>query len=98
MGEVLQTNIFFLITSISVVVFSVFVCAAVYYVIRILRNVARITARVDEKSEEIISDMTHIRTYVVTGKLMRVLADAVLKAFRPKKSRATRTTMPDNEV
>lgn len=70
MTEVLQANIFFVITAVAVVVFTIFLCVAVYYVIKILRAVRNITERIDVGSETIADDMNQLRTYITEGSLI----------------------------
>jgi len=62
MTEILQANIFFFITSIAVIVFTVLLCLAVYQVIKILKTVRRIVDRVEEGTEVIAGDIENIRT------------------------------------
>lgn len=85
MTEVLQANIFFFITSIAVVVFTVLVCVAVYYVIRILRTVGKIVERVDLGSETIAEDISQLRSYIAEGSLMSQIVGLFIKT--KKKSR-----------
>lgn len=70
MTEVLQANIFFAITAAAVVVFTIFLCVAVYYVIKILRTVRSITERIDVGSETIADDMKQLRSYITEGSLI----------------------------
>lgn len=65
MSEVLQTNIFFLITGIAVIVFTVLFSVVLYHTIKILKSVRRIIERVEEGSETIAADIQNIRTYIV---------------------------------
>lgn len=70
MGEILQANIFFIITSIAVVVFTLFLCIILYQVIRILKSIRKIVNRVEEGSELIAEDVSQLRAYVVEGSLV----------------------------
>jgi len=70
MNEILHANIFFFIASIGVVLFSVLVCVALYYIIRILRAVERIVARVERGSDVIAEDVAHLRTYLAERSLI----------------------------
>lgn len=85
MEEVLQANIFFFITSVAVVVFTVLVCVAVYYVIRILRTVGKIVERVDSGSETIAEDISQLRSYIAEGGLISQIVGLFIKT--KKKSR-----------
>jgi hypothetical protein len=67
MSEVLQTNIFFVITSIAVVVLTILLCFVLYHVIGILKNVRDITDRVKRGSEQLAEDAQAVRTFVHEG-------------------------------
>jgi hypothetical protein len=85
MTEVLQANVFFFITAMAVVVFTVFLCVAMYFVIRILRSVRNITERIDEGSETIADDVKQLRQYVVEGSLMSQVIGLFMKTKRSRK-------------
>lgn len=85
MSEVLQANLFFFITAMAVVVFTVFLCVAMYLVIRILRSVRNITERIEEGSETIAEDMKQLRTYVAQGSLMSQIVGMFVKSKRSRK-------------
>ncbi len=90
MSEILQTNIFFAITSASVVLFTVLLCVAIYQVIKILKSIRRIVARIDEGSEVIAEDVSQLRAYVTEGSLVSQVLSFVMgtkarKATRKKK-------------
>ena len=70
MSEILQANIFFIITSVAVVLFTLLVCVAVIHVILILSAIRRIIERVDEGSEHIAEDVSQLREYVMEGSLV----------------------------
>lgn len=69
MTEVLHANIFFLIASIGVVMFTILVCIALYHVVRILRSIRTIIQRVEDGSETLAEDVSQLRSYVVSGSL-----------------------------
>ncbi len=89
MSETLQANIFFLITSIAVGVGTIFVCAILYYIVRIMRRIDHITKRIDERSEVIADDLARARAYVVQGKLLRALGATLGRMFRASSRRAS---------
>lgn len=89
MSETLQANIFFLITSIAVGVGTIFVCAILYYVVRIARRIDNITRRIDERSEVIADDLARARAYVVQGKLLRALGAMLGRMFRASTRRSS---------
>ncbi len=85
MTEVLQANLFFFITAVSVVVFTVFLCVAMYFVIKILRSVNNITERIDEGSETIAEDIKQLRNYVAQGSLISQIIGLFVKSKRSRK-------------
>ena len=94
MNEILQANVFFFITSISVVLFTLLLCVAVYQAIRILKSIRRIVDRIDEGSEMIADDMENLRTFVVEGSLVSQLVSFFLgnrNAFSRTKKRKSKT-------
>lgn len=84
MTEFLEANIFFFITSVAVVVFTIFLCVAMYFVIRILRSVKNITERIDEGSESIADDIKQLRQYVAQGSLISQIIGLFVKSKRSK--------------
>jgi hypothetical protein len=92
MSEVLQANIFFIITSIAVVVFTLLVCVALYHVIKILRSIRKIIDRVDQGSELIAEDVAQLRAYVVEGSLV----SQIMSFFLGSKSRTRRRVKDSN--
>jgi hypothetical protein len=80
MSEVLQTNIFFFITSVAVVLFTLLLCIAVYQIIRILRIVRGIIERIDAGSETIAEDLAAAREYFKEGTFFSHLMSVILGA------------------
>lgn len=61
MTEVLQANIFFMITSVAVIIFSMLLCVLLYQVIKIVKSIRRIVARVESGSEILAEDLSDLR-------------------------------------
>jgi len=105
MSEVLQANVFFFITSIAVVVFSVLVCIAVYYVIKILKTIRRITDRIDEGTETIAEDVSHVREFFTSGSMFSHILGILVnmsgygpgRRNTPHRTRRSRTTKKDKD-
>lgn len=85
MTEVLQANLFFFITAVAVIVFTIFLCVAMYFVIKILRSVGNITERIDEGSETIAEDIKQLRTYLAEGSLISQIIGMFIKSKRARK-------------
>lgn len=62
MSEFLKMDIFFFVTTVAVVIVGALVGVALYYVIRILRNVEHVSERVAEESDNIRSDLQELRS------------------------------------
>lgn len=73
MSEVLHANIFFVITSAAVVLFTILGCIVLYQVIKIVRSLRRIIERVEAGSEEIAEDISDLRSFVLEGSLLSQL-------------------------
>jgi len=61
MEEILKADIFFFISSIFVVIISVVLLIALYYLIKILRDVKEISKNVNNESRLIIEDIDNVR-------------------------------------
>lgn len=97
MTEVLQANIFFLITGIAVIVFTLLLCVALYHLIKILKSVRRVMDRIEVGSEIIADDMAHFRAYFaeqspIARLIRKVFGSGDPDMHAPKRSRPTRST------
>ena len=92
MSEFLYTNVFFIITSVAVITFTIFLCIAMYFVIKILRTVRKIVDRVDTGSETIAEDIAQLRSYVAEGSLM----SHIVGLFVGSKRRRRKKTEEEN--
>jgi len=86
MTEVLHANIFFVITSIAVVIFTVLICVLLFYVIKIVKAVRRIVDRVEAGSEVLAEDLDHLRSSFNVATLMQF----VMRFVPGMKSKQTR--------
>lgn len=100
MSEVLHANIFFFISSVATVLFTVLLCVALYHIIKILKSIRTIVERVEEGSEVIAEDIEHIRSFVLEGSLMsqiiRFFMGGVSGAKKTRK-RSKRSSKDDEE-
>lgn len=71
MSEVLHANIFFLITSVAVVVFTILTCILLYQVIKIVKSVRRIVERVESGSEVLAEDLEEIRASINPARIFQ---------------------------
>ena len=79
MSDILQANIFFFITAISVVVISGFVGVLLYYCIGIAKDVRAIAAKVRKASDGLEQDFDSLRAQVKTeGVKLRGIVDLLI--------------------
>ena len=64
MNEVLHANIFFFITSVAVILVTIFIAWGLYYIVGILKNVRDITERVDQETIELGADIKALRATI----------------------------------
>jgi len=94
MTEVLQANIFFIITAFAVVVCTILVCIALFHIIKLLKSFRRIVARVEEGADAISEDMHTLRTQMAEGgvvqKFFRFLFTRTKSSHNDKKNSTRR--------
>ena len=61
MAEAVHADIFFFITAVSVVILTIVLAIALYYVVLILRDVRAVTAKVRKASDELEGDFEALR-------------------------------------
>ena len=87
MNEILQTNVFFVITSIAVVLFTLLVCVLLFHLIKITKSIRRIVDRVEAGSEVLADDLENIRTSLNATKLVKLVMSFV-PGSKPKRRSA----------
>jgi 5-bromo-4-chloroindolyl phosphate hydrolysis protein len=66
MNDFLQMDIFFVVTTAAVVVITILFALALFYVVRVLRNVDQVMRNISEESGLIREDIAVLRTNVRT--------------------------------
>lgn len=102
---VLQTNIFFYITSAAVIVVTLLLLVALYFVIRILRNVRDITDTVKEGADSLTTGIKEMRRTVVEGgakilpiaSILMKAADHFTEHKKTRKSKRKKKVDEDDE-
>ena len=61
MDELLQTNVFFFITSLATIIISVGICILLYFLIPLVRDVRDIVAKFRTAAEEVEGDFEKLR-------------------------------------
>jgi hypothetical protein len=92
---VLETNIFFYITSVAVVIVTVLVAIGLYYIIGILRNIRDVSDRVRRGSEQFAEDVNEFREAIKEdGATVRHIFALIMRGAgwfpSPAKKRGTR--------
>lgn len=93
MSEVLHANIFFFITSVAVVIFTILCCVVLFYVIKIVKAVRRIVERIEEGSEVIAEDISQLRKFFAEGSLV----SHIIGIFMNTRSRRSRREGEDED-
>ena len=91
MNDVLHANIFFFITSISVIVLTLLLAWAMYYVVGILKNLRDISDRIDRSSLELEADVRQLRSSIheqgVKLSTFYHFFKKMIESFGPKKKK-----------
>lgn len=91
MDIVLQTNIFFYITSAAVILVTILFLFVLWYVISILRNVRDISEKAKKGTDALVEDLGELRKNVKKdGTKARQVIAFFLQLIVPKKKRAKR--------
>jgi len=91
MTEILQTNIFFLITSVAVVAVTILVAVALFYLVSILRDVKDISGRIKRGSEIVGKDLSALRmVFKREGGKTQTIFTTFLDRFQPKKKKGVK--------
>jgi|GEM_PF-933593 len=67
MSEVLQANIFFMITGIAVIVFTALLCVLLFHAIRLTKSLRRITEQIEQGVETVSEDVQSLRAHLASG-------------------------------
>jgi hypothetical protein len=96
MNEILHANIFFVIASLATICFCVLISIVLYHLIKIMQSIRAILTRVEEGSEIIAEDLSHLRAAIMEGGIVARLIGLFFgssKKSGPKRKRTfTRTS------
>ena len=82
MKNIIHADIFFFITSIFVVILTICLIIAMYYVARILRDMKHISRNVSEEGDKILDDIDNMREKVKEeGTKVMTIAEFFLNLF-----------------
>jgi hypothetical protein len=102
MDQASATNIFFVLTSVAVVTVTILLCVILYFLARILRDVAEVTRRLRGGADSLSDDLASIRLALRRG--LHGLKERAVKGARsmgviPPKGRGknARARPPDDE-
>ena len=94
MSEVLHANIFFFVTGIAVIVFTMLLCIVLYHLIKILKSVRRVIDRIEAGSEVIAEDLQSFRAYFAEQSIIARVIRAMMGNSRTAGSGAKRSPSP----
>lgn len=104
MNEVLHTNVFFVITSVAVIVLTILVIVLLVYGIKIARDAQHISKRIREQTDAISHDIDEARTQAkqfsplrTIGSIVSTLVASVAGSMK-KKSSPRKTKVRDDDV
>jgi len=93
MSDFLKQDIFFFITSVAVILVTLLVVVALYYFVRILRNVDDISATAKEETHKIVSDIDSVRGEIHTqARSAKDVLSMVVGMFKRRMRGKKRTT------
>lgn len=99
MSDILQTNIFFVITSVAVVVVTILVAVILVYVLYIVRNLKEMSDRLKEGSELLAGDFKELHEKIRNGNggFKNVLSFVLGKVFT-RRRRNSRRSAPGSDA
>lgn len=102
MNTLVHADIFFFISTIALVIISLFVAVALFFVVKILRDVQVVVSKIRKAGNELEEDFEHLRSAVkAQGYKARAMVD-VLIGFFSKKTRSntprTKKKVPEVDV
>jgi hypothetical protein len=86
MDTLLKADIFFFVTAAAVIIVTVFLGIALFYVIRILRTIDAITERVRKESETVMNDAVRLREQLARGGFISGIIARVIAARRDRRT------------
>lgn len=97
MDEVLLTNVFFIITGTAVIICTMLLCVALFYIIKVVRTLRRIVDAIEAGAEVIAEDMQQIRTFFTQDGLVARLV-AMVAGRRRKGTRTSRKHTESEDI
>ncbi len=85
----MQANIFFIIASIGVVVFTILTCLLLYQLIRIAKLVRQIVERVEAGSEVLAEDLDNLRDNLNPKRLISFIM-SLMPGGKPRRRKAAK--------
>lgn len=98
MENIIQADIFFFITSIAVIVFTICLAIVMFYVVRILKDMKHISKTMSQESDKLLNDIDSLReTVKAEGIKVMTIADFFLNLFlRRQKTAKEKKTAKGN--
>lgn len=91
METIIQADIFFFISSVAVIVFSICAIIIMIYVTRILRDMKHISKMMSQESDKLLGDIGSLREAIeVEGAKVKTIASFFLNLFTHRRKTAKR--------
>jgi hypothetical protein len=90
MNEILHANIFFIITSIATVIFSIIASLILWQVFKLVKSLRMIVERVEVASEQIAHDAANLRGFVTQGGIFSKMIGIIMGAVASGRGRQDR--------
>lgn len=94
MENIIKADIFFFISSVAVIVFTICAIIVMFYAVRILKDMKNISRKMSQESDKFINDIDSLRESVkANGTKMMTITDFFMDLFirRQKRSRENKT-------
>ena len=87
MDTLIKADIFFFLTSVVVVILAILVAVALFYIVRILRDIKILSTKVREEGDKIVDDVDELRIGLKKNSLKITGVFLAFVNFLKKKSR-----------
>lgn len=94
MEDIIKADIFFFISSVAIIVFTICAIIIMFYVLRILKDMKNISRNMSQESDKFMNDIDSLReTVKAEGVKVMTVADFFLNLFirRQKRSKEKKT-------
>jgi uncharacterized membrane protein YgaE (UPF0421/DUF939 family) len=92
MDTLVHADIFFFVSTVALIVIGIGVAIALFYLIRILKDISHVSGKVKEESDAIITDVRTLRGHIKTeGFKMKYLSGFMKSVFKRRSSKKSKS-------